>query len=247
MIKAEGGYTITEVLIFLAVSGALFTMAMIGTRSQQDSVAFRQASDLIVLKVKEVFNNVDNGYFGNSGQYQCDSSSPDLTNPWVTSGSGGGGNSFNCVFIGKVLEFGTNELTIKTIIGKADSHTNPTNDYRIPDILTETYKYQNTLEMTKSYVYNESTGSGTNINPASNLIVGAARSNDLTSWDSDLRAARYIYNNGTWPNTYQSSDLINNDSQVPVYCFYFNDRYQAVTINQRDVVVDYTGGKCAEL
>ncbi len=106
---AEGGYTIVEVLIVLAVTTALF-VAIAGTFSgQQGRTEFTQGARDMESRVRDILNDVSTGYYPKIGTYSCINSSGTLT--FSSSDSAQGENS-GCIFIGRVLQFevgGTND------------------------------------------------------------------------------------------------------------------------------------------
>ena len=170
MKQASRGFTIIEVLMFLAISGVMFTIAFWGTQSTQDNVRFRDSLNSIEAKLREVFDNVDDGYFANSGGYECTPSGSD----WVSSGSGGGNSS--CIFIGKEIHFSdSSTMAIETILG---DRSNPATTNK-PNELVESYQIKNSVQFDR--------GTATSIK--------AIRSADA---GSDIRASRQKFSGGTW-------------------------------------------------
>jgi len=240
MRRADRGFTIVEVMIFLAISGVMFVIAFVGMRGQQDSVSFRQALNGIELKIREVFNNVDNGYFGNIGEYTCSTDLSYKVNIQYTPGdTSGGGNSGDCVFIGKTIDFSSNhsQMAIATLIG---SRLAPTLDYgtsliEIPELL-ETYEIGRGVQWISSYLYNANTGQ---YNNAGDLRASAQRDrNANVDTQADLRANRTYYANGSWNN-------VSNDA-LPMFCFGLGDMQGSIIITQKDITVDYGGEGCGE-
>lgn len=230
MIKSQRGFTMTEVLIFLAISGAMFTMAFVGTRSQQDSVAFRQAVNDIELKLREVFNNVDNGYFGNQGQYQCGLGTTDADD-WISASvTDSGGSNSNCVFMGKVLRFDSGQMYINTLIGSRSTIAISYNH----TLLRETYGYPYNLKFDQIKV------SGSQL---TGPIIAAYRDKN-ESGNSDLRARRY-YKGGVAANTWPTSLNPISDSAQPKICLSLSsDKKASITITQKDLIIDYNGVGC---
>lgn len=240
MRKAKGGFTIVETLIFLAVSGAMFVIAFYGMRGQQDSVGFRQSLNGMEQKIREIFNNVDNGYFGNTGQYTCTAPGPSyrIVTPLPASTSGGG-NSGDCVFIGKTIDFNGSDkskMNIATLIG---SRLAPNLTYNTTLIeasqLAETYAINNGVKWSGSYLYDA--GSGQPPTTVNNLRVSAQRNrNAENNVQADLRAQRKYYADGAW------SDVSN--SKTPMFCFVLGDRKGSIKITQKDINIDYNGVGC---
>jgi hypothetical protein len=240
MRKARGGFTIVETLIFLAVSGAMFVIAFYGMRGQQDSVGFRQSLNGMEQKIREIYNNVDNGYFGNTGQYTCSTNAsfvPSIT----TVGGSGGGNSGACVFIGKTVDFindNHTQMNIETLIGsRLDPDELVYGDSILEvDELFETFAIGNGVEWIGSYLYDAEKNQYTSVN---NLRVSAQRDrNSEDNVQADLRAQRRynVDNSETW--------LAVDNQNVPMFCFALGDRKGSVKITQKDISVDYNGVGC---
>lgn len=101
------GYTITETMIFLAVSGGLFLMAMLLVNGQQGRTEFTQGARDMESRVRDVLDDVSTGYYPANPNYTCErdlnnDEGPDFAdNPGVR---GQGANS-ECIFIGRVIQF----------------------------------------------------------------------------------------------------------------------------------------------
>jgi hypothetical protein len=237
MRKAEKGFTIIEVLIFLAISGTMFLVAFLGMRGQQDSVGFRQSLNSIELKIREIFNNVDNGYFGNTGQYTCSTNASN--EPSLTPAVGGGGNSGACVFIGKTIDFNVNssQMSIATLIGSRLA-TNLTYGTTLIEAsqLAETYAINNGVIWKSSRLY-KSDGSSSS---TTGLRVSVQRDrNAEDNVQADLRAQRKykVDASEVWSPV--------NDDNTPMFCFELDsNRKGSIKITQKDIVVDYNGEGC---
>jgi type II secretory pathway pseudopilin PulG len=84
--QKKSGYTILEVLIFIAVSGFIFVGAMAAIRGRQQEVQFAQAIRDFDSKISDVVNDVITGYYPTNQTVSC---------------------SDDCVYIGKALHFGS--------------------------------------------------------------------------------------------------------------------------------------------
>jgi type II secretory pathway pseudopilin PulG len=110
------GYTIIEVMIFLAVSGVMFLIAAAFISGKQDQVQFRQSMNDINSQVQQVINNVINGYYPSGTSFTCSVSgtgSLSITpnsSGGNTQGTNGGINATTgqggCVYLGQVIQFG---------------------------------------------------------------------------------------------------------------------------------------------
>lgn len=120
----QGGFTVVEVIIVLAISGGLFVSAVIMISGRQNRTAFDQATRQVQSQVQQVLNEVTTGYFPNNGNFSCDAGAvPDLD-----AGGAAQGTNSGCIFLGKVLQFkvaGTDpeRFAVYTIAGLKKSST----------------------------------------------------------------------------------------------------------------------------
>lgn len=119
--KPAVGYTIVEVLIFLAVSGALLVSAGVVINGRQERTRFAQAVDDVGLTLQDYFNDVSTGYYPNNNNLFCSSELGGLT--LQTMGSLGTGTNAQCVFSGKLFNFptGTAGYTAYTVVSNASA------------------------------------------------------------------------------------------------------------------------------
>ncbi|MEO6761685.1 MAG: hypothetical protein ABI220_04940 [Candidatus Saccharimonadales bacterium] len=106
-IVSKAGYTILEVMIFLAVSGFMFILAAVFINGRQDNVAFRQGMLAAGSTISSTIDDVANGRYPAIPDGEvCDagtSGSPvikPMPGPGVEQGS-----NLGCVFLGKALQF----------------------------------------------------------------------------------------------------------------------------------------------
>lgn len=97
---SRSGYTIVEVLIFLAVSGALLASAMLLLNGQQRRTEFSAKVREFDSKLQSIINNVASGYYNNTGMTTCTVSGGVIT---VTTTSGSVGSNSDCTFIGQYV------------------------------------------------------------------------------------------------------------------------------------------------
>ena len=108
------GYTIIEVMIFLAVSGFMFVLAAVFVSGKQATTEFQQGMNDISTQIQQTINDVSNGFYPSTANFTCSSTSGGLTistlsstqqgqNAGQRSGISGGG----CVFLGKIMQFAT--------------------------------------------------------------------------------------------------------------------------------------------
>lgn len=102
------GYTIIEVLIFLAVSGLMFLSAVLFISGKQGNAEFQQGMNDLNNQIKTVINDVANGYYPTSQDFTCKTASnvspPAFTH--LAAGTQEAGSNADCTFMGKVMQFG---------------------------------------------------------------------------------------------------------------------------------------------
>jgi type II secretory pathway pseudopilin PulG len=104
--RRSRGYTIIEVMIFLAVSGFMFVIAATFISGKQSKSEFRQGMNSVNAEVQRVINDVGNGFYPSTASFSCTASTAGgPPNPSILSPNGQGSNE-GCVFLGKVVQFG---------------------------------------------------------------------------------------------------------------------------------------------
>ena len=112
---AKAGYTLIEVLIFLAVSGVLFVSAILAISGRQQAVEFQQSTRDAQNLMNDIINQVSSGFYPKTDDIIC--SVVGAGSPTITVGAAGSqtqGSSDDCVFLGKSLQF-TNGTDFKVI------------------------------------------------------------------------------------------------------------------------------------
>lgn len=107
-LRAKGGYTILEVLIFLAVSAVMFFMAMIFIGGQQNRAQFTSTVRDFETKLADIANDVATGFYTKPVNFTCDSvgsGASRVLDISVSTPDTQGTNS-DCVFAGTVVKFG---------------------------------------------------------------------------------------------------------------------------------------------
>ncbi|MGI9028058.1 MAG: type II secretion system protein [Candidatus Saccharimonadales bacterium] len=110
MNRWQPGFTIIEVMIYLAISTLLLVSVSTLISGQQQKTEFNKSVKDVETAIQDVINDVDAGYF------------PESTDSVAgCTGSGGQGTRAACVFAGKVIQFGAdgdkNKYNIYTIVG----------------------------------------------------------------------------------------------------------------------------------
>jgi hypothetical protein len=103
--KNSQGYTIVEVMVFLIISGSMFLMAAVFVNGKQGKAEFRQGLNEINQQITQIVNDVNNGLYPWRSDISCNANNPGA--PVFGSGTSSQGESQGCVFLGKVIQFGT--------------------------------------------------------------------------------------------------------------------------------------------
>lgn len=117
----DSGFSIVEIMIVLAVTGALFVSAAIMISGRQNQTAFDQAIREAQSQVQQAINEVAVGYFPDSASFQCSAGAAGQA-PQLASGSASQGTNSDCIFLGKALQFGVSgtdpeQFAVYTIAG----------------------------------------------------------------------------------------------------------------------------------
>lgn len=136
--RVKRGYTILEVMIFIAISAAIFVGAIKAIGGRQEQVQFSQAVREFEAKIRDIANDVVTGYFPTNNTVACEYSAGKSRIVKTADGSLGTNNT--CIYIGKAIQFQPNgakdridtytiaglryedqiEMTPSTSIAKAD-------------------------------------------------------------------------------------------------------------------------------
>jgi type II secretory pathway pseudopilin PulG len=120
------GYTIVEVMIFLAVSGGLLTFAALFLSGKQARTEFAQSIRDTESQIQDIINDVATGYYANTGNFQCtaaDDDTPPYESPAITAGTNNQGANLGCIFVGRAVQFAvagsdSQDFNIYTIAGR---------------------------------------------------------------------------------------------------------------------------------
>jgi hypothetical protein len=119
--KQSAGYTVVEVMMFLAISSLLFISAVIAIGGRQAQVQFTQGVNDLESTLQDIINDVGTGFFPHSNDFRCNA--PTNSGPITFSSEDDQqGTSANCVFLGKAIQFepagGSGTIKVITIVGK---------------------------------------------------------------------------------------------------------------------------------
>ncbi len=97
-------FTIVEVMIVLAVTGLLFASAAVLISGKENQAEFNQGVQQFQSQIEQIINDVATGYYPNLGNFSCTNTGGSLT---ITAGGSVQGTNGDCLFLGKVLQFGS--------------------------------------------------------------------------------------------------------------------------------------------
>lgn len=100
-IRRAGGFTIIETLVVLTVTGALFIAIAATLSGRQNEAQFVHAIQSVQSQIQQTINQVGAGFFP-TVDLGCADGATNLT----FSGGGTQGTNDQCVFLGKVMQFG---------------------------------------------------------------------------------------------------------------------------------------------
>ncbi len=101
------GFTIIEVMIFLAVSGLIFVSALTLMSGKQNRTEFSTGIDQLTSKLQSILGNVANGYYATGMQnFSCTANPSSNTKPTLSQAVvNDRGTNKGCIFLGEVLQF----------------------------------------------------------------------------------------------------------------------------------------------
>lgn len=117
----QGGYTILEVVLFLAISAGLMTIVFRSFSGRQDTVQFSQAVNDLTDVFRNTANDVQTGFSGEAN-LKCEINGTELR--VQSDPSGLTGQNQACAYLGKVIVMipdavGPQKLAIFTVVGRS--------------------------------------------------------------------------------------------------------------------------------
>lgn len=117
------GYTIVEVMIFLAVSSFMFVIAAAFVSGKQGQAEFKQGVNDLASQLETTINNVADGYYPAVGFVNCNASSASLVYSFVSQSSTSEGGNIGCVYMGQAIQFNSSPsdpsvYSIYTVVGR---------------------------------------------------------------------------------------------------------------------------------
>lgn len=126
---ARGGYTIIEVLIVLAVTGALFVSAVTVFQGKQGRTQFSQAMRDVDSKIQSFVNDSDVNSLPGTGLYKCTAPGPSYRPVLANSAVDTTGTNDGCIFLGRALQVvnngGSGKIFAYAVLGRRVDTSGP--------------------------------------------------------------------------------------------------------------------------
>ncbi len=131
--KVQHGFTIVETMVVLVVTGALFVVIAATLTGRQNAAEFTHAIQSVQSQLQQIINQIAEGYYPNSGDFSCVQSGGSSIS--IGPGSNTLGTNQDCVFLGKVIQFGVQgsdpeEYRAYTIAGLRDATSGATSPFQ---------------------------------------------------------------------------------------------------------------------
>jgi hypothetical protein len=188
--KNKTGYTITEVLIVLAISSAMFIAANAFLSGRVAETNFRTGTNEMASRLQDTINQVSSGQYSDIAKGNCtvDAGTGALS---FDSTSTAQGTNINCVFIGKFYTYTSdnNPYKVELVAGKKESTdlttsnpkiiNNTQTNFNIPGGLK--YKSVTGWQMQFAIIQNPAGSSPSSLNSNSVLLTDASMSSVLST------------------------------------------------------------------
>lgn len=121
--SSQGGFTIVETLIVLAITGLMLGSAIALISGQQARVQFTQSMQDIQAVIQQTMNEVGAGFYPSTGNIRC---TPNGNSVSLTTGTREQGSNTGCIFVGKAIQFASDgangqEFIIHSLAGRQEA------------------------------------------------------------------------------------------------------------------------------
>lgn len=181
MKRRQHGFTMVEVMIFLAISGAMLGWSVLSIRGRQQQVQFSQAVREFENVIKDYINDIGTGYYPNAANTSCTVSNPFNASSdirFAPSGTATAGSNKDCIFLGKAIQFGVHgsngeDYNVYTVLGRRQTPSGSS----LRDVTSfrearPTPLLKDTGGDTFDYTEHKSLGWGTHITGVSSGLIG---------------------------------------------------------------------------
>lgn len=150
-LSTTGGYTLLEVMLFLAISSALALIAFLGLGPRLRNVRFTDATRALQSDIVREFSSTQAGVNRRPDNFLCSYNST-LDGPKVEAKNDvATGSSGDCIINGKLVELGQNSATYYSIISlRTPRPADPTNNCNNNDFSEITDCFKPTIQLSGS-------------------------------------------------------------------------------------------------
>lgn len=119
-----GGYTVIEVMLFLAISGVIFAGAAYVFSGQQNKTSFEQGMRDLSSQLQKYVGEVSTSVFTGGANYTCTVSAGGRAQ--LNAGSPGQGTNQACIFLGRAIQVVPNQqkVYIYSVLGNKNTSNN---------------------------------------------------------------------------------------------------------------------------
>jgi len=115
-LKAVGGYTITETMLFLLITAALLASGILVFAGRNERTQYTQSIRETDQQIRTIINEVSSGFFP-STELNCTDPGGDIALSINPKGTSEQGTRSECIFLGKVIHFTEDSLDVYTLAG----------------------------------------------------------------------------------------------------------------------------------
>lgn len=128
--KKQGGFTVIEVTIFVAISGLLLAVALLGTGATIRSVRFSDSVRSLQSYIQTQYDQIINGVNPRTGQEACQNSQVDTSVP-----AGQAPGTSGCLLLGKYMHITLGSDTIQSYYVVGSEPANVPSDASDEDLI----------------------------------------------------------------------------------------------------------------
>lgn len=184
----NSGYTVTEVMVFLAVSAAIFFMMAGAFSQQQRNSQFTTAAREMESRISDIANDISSGYYSYPDGFRCIVSSGVPQKDSSSPAGAGQGRSSECILLGRVVHLKTSDdrqFITYTVAGARTKDGADVTNYtdanpRTFDQLIETLRVPPGVTIKKMYIGDDPTDAVNAIGFIANLSDSGGNATSIT-------------------------------------------------------------------